>query len=276
MRTYITEKRASKILVSYTVWRYILTFFFLFSLYFYVIFQQKIGHKVIPQKLEKKKKGKKVKARHSRRNNGGYARGLGFIIEKSPLILLEFPLEDPMFLCEITKLPHPPHPPNLHEQVGGIKDVRTRTCTLSLQKSNQKNHSNRIPNPTSFLLFCTQRVTLGHEKERKVRILVSHMLRIYAYIYIYMYSNGTHSRYLGRFSAGARGPLRRIFAGARRHRRIIRSRSVAGLAVRPGRTRRVGALQGAVAVASVVVRQTEASRQIGGIVEADPVRILRL
>jgi hypothetical protein len=128
-----------------------------------------------------------VKARHSRRNNGGYARGLGFIIEKSPLILLEFPLEDPMFLCEITKLPHPPHPPNLHEQVDGIKDVRTQTCTLSLQKSNQKNHSNRIPNPTSFLLFCTQRVTLGHEKERKVRILVSHMLRIYAYIYIYVF-----------------------------------------------------------------------------------------
>jgi len=112
-----------------------------------------------------------VKARHSRRNNGGYARGLRLIIgkkkkkkKKNPSILLEFPLEDPMYLCEITKLPQTP--PNLHEQVDGIKTYGHGLCTPSLL---QVEPEKQLQSDTESD-FCTQRLTLGHEKTRYVRI----------------------------------------------------------------------------------------------------------
>jgi hypothetical protein len=102
---------------------------------------------------------------------------------------------------------------------------------------------------------------------------------VYINIYIYIYY-GTDSRYLWRFSAGARGFLRRILAGGRRNRRIIRRRRVAYFTVRPGSSGSVGALQsGGVFVAVVVVvRKHEACSEVGGgggdFVEADPVRIV--
>ena len=87
----------------------------------------------------------------------------------------------------------------------------------------------------------------------------------------------THSRYLGRFSAGARGFLRRILAGGRRNRRIIRRRCFAGFTFRTGRNCRVGALQSAAGGGIfVLIGKHEASSEIGGVVieAADPVRIV--
>ena len=86
----------------------------------------------------------------------------------------------------------------------------------------------------------------------------------------------TDSRYLGRFSAGARGFLRRILAGGRRNRRIIRRRCFAGFTFRTGRNHRVGALQSAAGGIFVLIRKHQASSEIGGVVveASDRVRIV--
>lgn len=83
-----------------------------------------------------------MKARHSRRNNGGVP-GLKLIAKKPPQFY-SIPRGRPYY-CEITKLPQP----NLHEQVDGIQTYG-HGIALSLPPSANRKPLDRMRNLIFF------------------------------------------------------------------------------------------------------------------------------